>query len=86
MGGYSVLLFPFPRLFNFCYIFVLFLLFKKRTIMKLIVFCVVLLRFCRAVEGIPHLKNKKGIKRAVSPPSSTKKINIDFGWGGYVGR
>ena len=31
--------------------------------------------------GVPHLKTGRSARVAVSPPSSTKKININSGWG-----
>ena len=33
---------------------------------------------------MPYLKNGRDSQKAVSPPSYTKKINIDFGWGSCV--
>ena len=30
-------------------------------------------------RGVPHLKTGRGARVAVSPPISTKKININFG-------
>ena len=47
------------------------------------------LRLFLVVLGVgaraPHLKNGRDSQKAVSPPSSTKKININFGWGGVWG-
>ena len=43
--------------------------------------------FCVLVgsgEGVPHLKTGMSARVGVSPPISTKKININFGWGSYV--
>ena len=34
--------------------------------------------------GAPHLKTGRSARVAVSPPISTKKININFGWGSCV--
>ena len=34
---------------------------------------------------MPHLKTGRGAREAVSPPISTKKININFGCGSCVG-
>ena len=33
---------------------------------------------------MPHLKMGRSARVAVSPPISTKKININFGWGSCV--
>ena len=52
------------------------------------VLAVVLLLFLCSVGvwvGCPHLKRGRSARVAVSPPISTKKININFGWRGYVG-
>ena len=34
--------------------------------------------------GVPHLKTGRSAREAVSPPISTKKININFGCGSCV--
>ena len=36
------------------------------------------------LDGVPHLKTGRSARVGVSPPISTKKININSGWGSYV--
>ena len=56
----------------------------KGTFLKLARLCFVFWCFGGAWVGRPHLKTGRSAREAVSPPISTKKININFGWGGYV--
>lgn len=40
--------------------------------------------FGGVLGGVPHLKTGRSARVAVSSPISTKKININFGWGSCV--
>lgn len=75
----------FSYIFKFCYIFILFLFVAKRPFIKHVVIFVVFVVFLRVPGRYPHLKTGRSARVAVSPPISTKKININFGWCGYVG-
>ena len=66
-------------LFLFCFVMV-----AKRPFTKLARFCFVFWCFGGAWVGRPHLKTGRSAREAVSPPISTKKININSGWGSCV--
>ena len=69
-----------------CFCFVLLWLQNDR-LQNLHGLAVVLLVFLCSVGvwvGCPHLKTGRSARVAVSPPISTKKININFGWGSCV--
>lgn len=82
-GGSAFGVPPTFTIFLFCFVCL-----KNDRLLNLYGFAVVLLVFGRSggvLGGVPHLKTGRSARVAVSPPISTKKININFGCGSCVG-
>ena len=84
VGGYGVGVVVFWRWCLFLVVLVSFRFVQYSTDYKTCCIFVVFFVFWWGVGRVPHLKMGRSARAAVSPPISTKKININFGWGSYV--